>query len=75
MKKVIQQSQKEVAEFVCDKHQDRKACGHVKLHFWYGSQYDLHVIEADVCDECGQNLIEYLKQNFGTTLKEYDLYE
>lgn len=69
MKKITVQAVIEESEHYCDKHSDVKANGRLKMDFGYGSKYDLESITLDICDDCADKIIEFLKSEFNESVK------
>ena len=72
MKKVLTPYQKEEAVLLCDKHNDRECNGHMWLTFGYGSKHDMQEMSLDMCDECADKFLAYLKKEFGNQAKLTD---
>ena len=72
MKKVITPYQAEEFIKYCDKHTDRECAGNLWMTFGYGSKHDATEISIDLCDECADQLIDYLKKEFGKNFKQTD---
>lgn len=70
MKKVTTQYQPEDATFFCDKHPDRECFSELQLVSWYGSDFDMNIVKAHLCDVCVKEMYDYLKREFKTTPKE-----
>jgi hypothetical protein len=64
MKKVIIPYQREEAIKLCDKHNKKTAAGNIWLTFGFGSKYDTQEMSIDLCDECADKLLKYLKTEF-----------
>jgi len=65
MKKVIVERVREEAKYFCDKHPDRECFTQVNSMCWYGSKFDLFHIKANLCDECMEELYQFMKEKFG----------
>lgn len=72
MKKILTPYQREEFVKYCDKHTDRECHGDVWITFGYGSKHDATEIKLDICDECADKLINYLKHQFGKNFKQTD---
>lgn len=72
MKKVIVPYQREESIKLCDKHRKRECAGNMWLTFGYGSSHDMSEMSIDMCDECADRLIEYLKNEFKERAKLTD---
>jgi hypothetical protein len=69
MKKVLVPYQREEFIKYCDKHDRRECDGNLWLTFGYGSKHDMSEVSIDLCDECADKLLEYLKKEFGEAAK------
>ena len=65
MKKVLVPYQREESIKFCDKHHDKGCAGNVWITFGYGSKHDSSEVTVDICDECADKLLKYLKKEFG----------
>lgn len=72
MKKVLIPLRREESIRYCDKHHDRECNGDIQITFNYGSKYDLSEIGLDICDECADRLVDYLKKEFGNRMRFKD---
>ena len=70
MKKVIVKKIQEEAKYFCDKHPDRECYTQIITMCWYGSQFDLNHIKANLCDECLGELYKFMEEKFG--VKAFD---
>ena len=72
VKKIIQKSAREEAQYFCDKHPDRECFSELKSVSWYGSIFDMTGIELHLCDECLKEMFEQLENQFGTKLNDIE---
>jgi hypothetical protein len=70
MKVITRQFQSEDAKFFCDKHPDKECASQLQLTSWYGSQFDLNVAIAHLCDECVKDMYSFLLKEFKVKPKE-----
>jgi len=73
MKEIIQSYQAEDAKYYCDKHPNRECFSELVLSSWYGSSYDLTCVKVHLCDECVQEMYEFLKKEYNATPKEVEI--
>ena len=69
MKKVLVPYQKEESIKLCDKHTEQQCAGNLWLTFGYGSKHDSCELSLDLCDECADKLLQYLKKEFKNKAK------
>lgn len=74
MKKVIIPYQKEESVKLCDKHTSRECACNIWITFGYGSKHDGTEMSLDMCDECADKLLKYLKKEFGDRAVLKDAY-
>jgi len=73
MKKVLKEEVMEQAKYFCDKHPERECFSRLETISWYGSIYDMDVIELHICDECLLEIYKLLEEKFGVKPKELQL--
>ena len=73
MKKIITQGIMEEAIYYCDKHPEKECFSELKAASWYGSKFDMTGIEIYACDECLQEVYNYLENQFQIKPKEIEL--
>jgi hypothetical protein len=70
MKKVTIQHRSEEATFFCDKHPERECASQLQLSSWYGSKFDMNVVTVHLCDECVQEMYNFILKEFKIEPKE-----
>ena len=73
MKKVIVPRIREDAKYYCDKHPDRECYTSIRTSCWYGSQFDLLNLHANLCDECMAEFYQMMKDKFNVEPVEEDI--
>jgi len=73
MKKVLEKSAIEQAEYFCDKHPNVECFSQLKTISWYGSCYDMTGIEIHLCDECLEETYNILEEKFKIKPKDIEI--
>jgi hypothetical protein len=71
MKIVITPYQREEADYFCDKHPDRQCYSELKLYSWYGSKFDFTGIIIHLCDECVEEIKNFLMEKYNAKLVDF----
>ena len=64
MKKILIPYQREEFIKLCDKHHKEESSGNFWLTFGESSKYGQSEMSIDLCDECAEHLMQYLKIEF-----------
>jgi len=73
MKKVIVERVREDAKYFCDKHPDRECYTSVRTSCWYGSEFDMLNLNANLCDECMTEFYQIMKDKFNVKPTEEEI--
>jgi hypothetical protein len=73
MKKIIREQILEEYKYYCDVHPERECFSKIESVSWYGSTFDMMVIEVHLCDECLAEFYTHMEQKYKKTPEEMPL--
>jgi hypothetical protein len=64
VKLILEKSSPEISKYYCDKHTDRECFSKLNTMSWYGSGHDMFSVEVHLCDECLDEMYDFIKKKF-----------